>query len=740
MSRLAKASIVAVCLVIASACSKDPKVETARHLTRGNDYFQHQQNREAIVEYLSALSFGEPGGEIRLKLADAYLAAGDAPDALREYARAADLLPENADLQVKTGVLMLMGSKFTEAQTRAQAVLAKDPNNLPARILLGRALAGLGDFDSAVRQLEDVIETDPTRGLSYMNLASIQIAKGKIESAEAVLKKAVEVAPDSVDAYMALGDLYWSAGRREEAEHAYSHVLMLDPKNLQANRRLAMFYLYTARPSEAEAFIRTVSEVGKGAERVALADYYFADNRQPQGLQVLQTLAKAGGDGAIEAQIRLAGLDLDRGRGDDALQATEAILKKVPTNAEALVLKARILVAKGDLKGALAAIQSADRATPGSAGTLIVLGHINRALGDQDAAIKAYNDALKANPYATLALFELANLMFERGGAKAAVQFADEAVQRAPNDPAARLILAQALTRSGLFTRAEAELRKLEVANPKAPAVQLQIGQLYLAKGDFDGATRAFNRALAIDDTSFDGLAGLVAVDVLSKRSGQARARVEAQLAKAPDNPDLLMLAARVYQVSLDDARAEPVLRKLIATQPNNLDAYRMLGQTLARGGKLNQAHAEFAALSKKDPKQVGPRTAMAMIAELQQKLDEAQKGYQDALEVDPKAPIAANNLAWLYAERGGDLNDALKWALVASAQLPDRPEIRDTLGWVSCKRNQAQLAIPHLKASTARSGQPHLSLSSRPRPGEDGRSQGGARRTAGGVQGEAGF
>jgi Flp pilus assembly protein TadD len=78
----------------------------------------------------------------------------------------------------------------------------------------------------------------------------------------------------------------------------------------------------------------------------------------------------------------------------------------------------------------------------------------------------------------------------------------------------------------------------------------------------------------------------------------------------------------------------------------------------------------------------------------LQGKADEARNRFEQALALDPQMPIAANNLAWDYAERGGNLDVALKWAQTAKAKLPNSPYPSDTLGWVYFKKGLGSLAV----------------------------------------------
>jgi len=59
---------------------------------------------------------------------------------------------------------------------------------------------------------------------------------------------------------------------------------------------------------------------------------------------------------------------------------------------------------------------------------------------------------------------------------------------------------------------------------------------------------------------------------------------------------------------------------------------------------------------------------------------------------------VALNNLAYLLAETGGDLDDALTRAQRAKTLLPNLLEISDTLGWIYLKKNLTENAIDMFK------------------------------------------
>jgi tetratricopeptide (TPR) repeat protein len=72
----------------------------------------------------------------------------------------------------------------------------------------------------------------------------------------------------------------------------------------------------------------------------------------------------------------------------------------------------------------------------------------------------------------------------------------------------------------------------------------------------------------------------------------------------------------------------------------------------------------------------------------------------QDLRRLDPRFAPAANNLAWLMNEYGGDPEQALELAQTARNAAPQDPNIADTLGWVLYKHGRYNAAIELLEES----------------------------------------
>src|SRR5580765_5220971 len=120
-SRLPRRVILGFVLVsLAGACSK-PNADA--HLKKADAYVEQSRLPEAIVEYRLALQADPKRGDIRLKLGEAYMRSRDGSNALEEYVRAADLLPNDLTAQLKAGNTLVLAGAFEDAKVRATKVL-----------------------------------------------------------------------------------------------------------------------------------------------------------------------------------------------------------------------------------------------------------------------------------------------------------------------------------------------------------------------------------------------------------------------------------------------------------------------------------------------------------------------------------------------------------------------------------------------------------------------------------------
>jgi tetratricopeptide (TPR) repeat protein len=699
-SRPLALALAAVAALALSACSKDPNVAKKESLDSGNKLLDQGKPKEAIVEYRKAIQQDPRYGEARLKLSEAYAKDDNLKDAYREAIRAADLLPDDVGAQVRAARFLLLAGQFEDAKTRAEKALEKAPASIDAQLARANATAGLKDLDTAVTQVEQAIALDPKQAVPYANLGALEMARGKPQEAEAAYRKAVEAAPGSVPAQLALANFYWASGRREDAEAGLKAALQLDPKHASANRALATFYMASGRAPEAEQYLKAVADEARDAgPRLSLADYYIRAGRGADAERVL-VAAAAMPDGYVPAQARIAALRFAEGKKDEAFKTIDEVLRKHPKDPLALLVNARFLAADGRLEEALAKGREAIAADPNLVEAHYFVGNLHLARHEDEEAVASFTTVIQLNPRAAAAHLQLARVELRRGGAQASVKAAREAVTASGGNPTAQLMLVQAQAAAGELAAAETGMAPLLARFPDVATVQSQSGAIALAKGDVRSARLAFAKALELDPLSGQALAGLVAADVKEGKSAQALARVQERLRVTPDDTSVLMLGAHLDASSRDFAGAETLLRRAVEADPQLFEAYEMLGRLFIAQRKLDKALYEFETLAKRRPKSVGAQTMVGMLLQAMGRPEEAQQRYEQVIAMDPTAAVAANNLAWIYAQQEPTLDRALELAQAAKVQLPSVANVSDTLGYIYSRKGLFASAVPAYEAA----------------------------------------
>lgn len=693
--------IILCCAALGAGCGGDPEAEKRRFFESGEAYFAEQKYPEAIVEYRNALQHDPRYGDARYRLAEAYARLNDRGNAMREYVRAADLLPERVDSQLKAGGYLLIAGKWEDARSRADRALQIDPRSVEAHILKGNALAGLSDLDTAVREIEEAIAIDPKATRAYISLGALQLYRHRHKEAEDAFLRAVAIDTRSVAAHLALSNYYWATGRPEETDRWLRRAVELDPSNVEANRAIAVFYMVSNRAPDAERHLKAIADTSSDpAARLALADYYLATNRAEEAVALLGGVDVKNKVAFSGARSRLASLEYARGNRDRAHQMLDETLQADASNSEILNLKSQLLLDENRVDEALRTATAAVAAARHSPANQYTLGLVHVARNELNEAIAAFGEVARLNPRAISAQLQLARAHLLRGGTQAALQFAEEAVRLQPRNAVARLILARTLMADRKLDRAKEILRAVTTEYPQWAPALAQLGTLHLIDRQTAAAEQAYAEALRIQPDLLEGVAGLVAIDVSAKRPDSARARVEQQLTQRPRDIGMLLLGARTYAATGDRMRTEQMLRRALDVDPSVLQAYTLLAELYIRQGRLDEARREFETVAARRPTSVAAHTMVGIILQTQKKTREARERYEKAITIDPHAAVAANNLAWMYAEDGGSLDAALALAQTAKGRLPDQPEVNDTLGWIYYRKNLGTLAIPPLRAS----------------------------------------
>jgi tetratricopeptide (TPR) repeat protein len=524
---------------------------------------------------------------------------------------------------------------------------------------------------------------------------------GNHEAARKAFLKAVEIDPKSANAHMALSNFLWATGDLPAAEKEIRTALSLDPKHVVANRAMAMYLMINGKAAAAEPHLKVVADATPAPEpKYFLADYYVRLNRPDDAKAVLTPLLKDNG-AFVGTSVRLARIEAMAGKNAEAHRLLDAALAREPKHAGALVTRGKVFLSENNTVNALTTLQTATEANPRSIEAFLALGQTHAARGSVKEAITAYNDALKLDGGNMEGRLGLARLQINNGNAAEAVPLVLKIVEERPMHAEARLLLLYGLMAVGDLPQAQNQLNVLMQAAPGSATVQTAAGMLATMKKDTEAARQAYQRALSADPRSYQALAGLLTAEMQGQQFGRARALIEDQLAKMPNDPNVLLMAAQTYGALGDAFEMERALKKTVEADPASLQAYSMLGRMYYQQGRLDLARRELEKYVNTAPMSVPGNTMLGTILQLQGKNDEAKTRYNKALQIDSRAAVAANNLAWINATTNGNLDMALQLAQTAKSALPNRHEIDDTIGFIYYKKGLSSMAIDALTAST---------------------------------------
>jgi tetratricopeptide (TPR) repeat protein len=285
-----------------------------------------------------------------------------------------------------------------------------------------------------------------------------------------------------------------------------------------------------------------------------------------------------------------------------------------------------------------------------------------------------------------------------KGSFELAKEEAQEVLKRDPKSLPAHIILGNVYLNEKEISKAEQSFAECIRIAPDSPAGYYHKSRALLADGRKKEALGQLEKALAIQPDFLEALHLIVGVHLDQKDPKRAIERVEAQIKISPDNPFFYDLLGRLYESNKDVAKAEKNYQKAIEIDPNIAGFYVSLGNFYVLQNMAGKAIEKYNLAIQKDSTSISAYMSLGVIYENQKKYDKAKENYQMALKIDPGFAPAANNLAYLYAETGENIDVALNLAQSAKQQVPDDPSVCDTIGWVYYKKSIYRRALDYLK------------------------------------------
>ena len=707
---LRRIAFVALVALVGVSCSRDPEVVKKKYVQNGNRYFEKGRYKEAYIMYRNALK-KDP------KFSEAYYRAGlaelkmDKPvDALRDFNRAIDTDPRftNIDARVQAGNILLLGyllrdrppAMRTDLKKLSDGLLAHSPNSAPALRLSGYLkLTADGDPKGAIEQFRKANQISPSDPDIVLPLVESLLAAGQADEAEKLGKELIQKRKTFLPIYDVLYLYYARARRLNEAEEILKLKAANNPKDADAQIRLAQFYYLLQRRPEMQTALSKLSSSPKDFPdgRVRAGRFYATIRDFDAAIRQFQDGVAQEPGRKAEYRKEIAQVMSAQNRKDEASRMLGEILKADPKDVQAQALRASLLIETGDPKQVRQAIADLQAAVGTDPANVVLRFNLGRALlvtNQFDQARIQFQEALKQRREYNAARLALAQIHMVRHEYANAIQEADVALEFDTRSITAKLIRTAALAAMGNNNQARGELEQAIKDYPNSPEAVLQLASLDVAEGRHKEAEAAFLALHKTRPQDLRALMGLTESYAMQKQFGKASDALQAELVKQPGRLELRNALGNISYRAGDYDLAIKQYQAIIQARPDAADVYVRLGKAYAAKGDAPSAIRTFDKASELKPNDVDPYLQMALLYERTGKAAQARPLYERVLKIQSDHPVALNNLAYVMAETGGDLNQALTLAQKARQKMPDNADIADTLGWIYIKKNLSDNAV----------------------------------------------
>ena len=303
-------------------------------------------------------------------------------DAFKALGKAAELLPEDAEVHSNLGAALHDRRHWGEALVSLRRALALDPKQVQALIDAGNSLCRLGRARESVEFYHRALELEPGSTEAHNNLGNAFLELGTPVEALPCYRRALELHPDNAEVRCNLANALRQLGRLEEAVAESERAIALDERLAMAHNNLGLCL------------------AGLGQRERALACYRTALVHDPRYVEALSNL----GDTLHEL-----------GRRHEALEAHSQAVQIDSRRADSHVNLGKAQFELRHLREAEASLRRALTLDPGHAKARLHLAATLRMLERTEEAEAVCRALLAQDPQSVEALTLLAELAADRG-------------------------------------------------------------------------------------------------------------------------------------------------------------------------------------------------------------------------------------------------------------------------------------------------------------------------------------
>jgi tetratricopeptide (TPR) repeat protein len=593
------------------------------------------------------------------------------------------LAAQEAGDEAPAAASVILDEKERQIRDRYEQSLSRNPLQDQAFDKVYASYLAVEGVDAWAEKLKAAGEASPTRAADLIVLGRIADRQFKPDEAIGYLEQAKALGESRPEFFILLGTLYYGAGRDAEAIELLTGALdsIPDPeKRAQACRLLGSLLMRQGKKDEAVAAWKRLTEQNPDDlyAHLELAEIYEDNRMLDEALGVYTRIAELSENDPYQrcrALRAIGGCRAQQEKYPEAIASYEQALELVaPGNWLFEDLKLRLVTVyqdTGDLAGLATYLTEKLAQSPADTEFRDLLAETYTRMGKLDEAEAEYRSILERDPQRAGAYEDLIDLYARRQQTDKVVEIYRKLIELFPSDTDYLRRLGEVHLRAGQIDAAKATWQEVVGPEPTGRAYADLAG--WYEEYDFaEDAMAAYEKALALERNR----EWVLRLAALKHAAGQDevavqlwQSLVEGEGRTAADYAEI----ASILETHNYFEESEPLLRKAMELEPDNLEHAMALAKNLVRQERHEEAVPVYEQLAAQTANEYFQERGESGLLDTYATLGILQE-KQKEWEAQPDSPEVLLRLARFY-ERSGNREKTIPLYLRCIELAPDNPD-----------------------------------------------------------------
>ncbi len=625
MTRFRSSLVAALCAVgILGAGPLQAADGASRYYEDALVRFERKDDAGAILQLKNALK-ADPG------FLAAHMLMGRAALRKGDYAAAEVALNEARQRGVSRAEYIVPLANLLVSTGRQKEVIdTLSPDDLPPGIryevivLRAKAHLELGQYPQALSTVREARALNPASASAVVMESRIALQAGRPAEAATLAEQATTLAPNDSDAWGMRAAVAYATAQLPVALSHYDRALQLAPDNSEALLGRSSVLMDLGRMPEAKQSLLTLSKVDVNEPRSA---YLRAVIAESEGDRAAARKLLGEVVGLIDPLPRsvltsrshlalIAGLShLSLGGAVKAKEYFELHIRFFPSQMAARKPLASLQIAMGEAAAAVSTLEPLMRTASGARDpeALTLMASANSRLKRHQQATELLEQAAKLGA-SSQTQTSLGLSLIDAKQTALGIEQLRNVLKQDPGQARASTALALVALRDNQPRKAVELMEAVVKREPDNLAALNLLGVSRAAAGDFAGARKAYDKALAAD-RNFDSVKlNLAKLEVAEGKPDQARARLDALIKEKPNSASALYEKAMLDAATGRTADALRGLETLHDKHRNHVEGHVALIELYLQTGASDKALEAAKGVSQGQPGYLAIQAALARV------------------------------------------------------------------------------------------------------------------------------